>query len=393
MFRLHINVYQVSTDNITAGARDGLIPMVEGWVLKDKKRLTTFLIALVLLSTCASILFFNSHSSLRVSAVETAASLGVYWDANCSTAVTSIDWGSMIPGQVSSVAFYVRNEGAQVCVLIASIVGWQGDNTSNCLSFSCGSPTIVSSQAVQVTPSLLIFPNASAVNFSFGMLLMGASAALSDFGALFGNNVNVKMIYPSTSSSKPLGCASAMVSDWTASAFVSTKLTNFSEGLDTQASFVNQSTGKALGSSGAGIVSFGGPVVNPVVKYAESSGTVAADRAPLMYAGSGGTCYFRFANGSSIAGASLPASVINTNQDMFLIELYPDGSGRYIFLCYGFGWQGTYAAGKYFDDVLYPNLGSQSESWIVVKWVDSNGNGFVNGPFDGDTYTVVAQGN
>ncbi len=299
----------------------------------------------------------------------------------------------MIPGQVSNVAFYVRNEGGQACVLIASIVGWHGNNGSNCLSFSCATPMIKPSQAVQVTPSLLIFPNASAVSFSFGMLLVGALVSIGQFGALFGNNVNVRVIYPSNSSLKPLGCGAAMVSDWTASAFVSTKLTNFSEGFDTQASFVNQSTGRALGSSGAGIVSFGGPYVNPVVKYAESSGTIQSDRAPLMFVGSGGTCYFRFSNGSSIAGASLPVSVINTNQDMFLIETYADGSGRYVFLCYGFGWQGTYAGGKYFDAVLSPNMGSQSESWIVVKWQDSNGNGFVNGPFDGDTYTVIAQGN
>jgi hypothetical protein len=367
--------------------------MVSAWNLQDKKRMTSFLVVLVLLSTCAAIFYFNPHFSSRVSAVEAATSLGVYWDANCSTAVTSIDWGSLVPGQVSSVAFYVRNEGANAWVLVASIVGWQGDNTSNCLSFSCESPTIMPSQAVRVVSSVSAFPNASAVSFGFGMLLAGALVALDDFGALFGNNMNVRMIYPSDNSSKPLNCGAAMVSDWTASAFVSTKLKNVSEGLDTQASFVDQSTGRPLGSSGAGIVSFGGYLVNPVVKYAESSGTVQSDRALLKFVSSGGINYFRFANGSSIAGASLSASVINGDQNMFLIEVYADGGGRYVLLCYGFGWKGTYAAGKYFDAVLYPNLSSQSESWIVVKWQDSNGNGFVNGPFDGDTYTVVAQGN
>jgi hypothetical protein len=363
------------------------------WNFKNKGRSAALLVIVVLLSTCAANLLLGDHRSLNVSAVEATVSLGVYWDANCSSSVTSIDWGSLIPGQGSSVTFYVRNEGGTDCVLLVSIVNWQGNNASNCVSFSCAAPTIVPAATVRVTPSLLVFSNASAVNFNFGMLLVGVSVAISDFDTLFGSNTNVKIIYPSTNSSKPLGCGAAMVSDWTASAFVSTKLNNATEGLDTQASYVNQSTGRALGGSGAGIVSFGGSLVNPVVKYAESSGTVQSDRAPLMYASSGGTCYFRFANGSSIAGASLPVSVINVNQDMFLIEVYADGSARYVLLCYGFGWQGTYAAGKYFDGVLYPNLGSQSESWIIVKWVDSNGNGFVNGPFDGDTYTVIAQGN
>lgn len=89
----------------------------------------------------------------------------------------------------------------------------------------------------------------------------------------------------------------------------------------------------------------------------------------------------------------MQGGVASTNQDMFVIETFRDGDGRYIMLCYGFGWEGTYAAGKYFDAVIYPNLASQSESWIIVKWFDTNGNGFVNGPNDGDTYTVIAQGN
>jgi hypothetical protein len=85
--------------------------------------------------------------------------------------------------------------------------------------------------------------------------------------------------------------------------------------------------------------------------------------------------------------------MINYDQDMFLIEVYMDGSGRYIMLCYGFGWKGTYAAGKYFDAVIYPNLSVHLENWIIVKWNDTNANGFVNGPHDGDTYTIIAQGN
>jgi hypothetical protein len=84
--------------------------------------------------------------------------------------------------------------------------------------------------------------------------------------------------------------------------------------------------------------------------------------------------------------------VINSNMDMFLIESYRDGDGRYILLCYGFGWKGTYAAGKYFDTEIYPNIGSYPCAWIIVKWEDTNGNGFVNTAADGDTYTVIATG-
>lgn len=215
---------------------------------------------------------------------------------------------------------------------------------------------------------------------------------LSEFDTLFANNPNVKMIYPSDKSDKPLNCSAAMVSDWLASAFVYTKLENVIEGLDTEVSFVNQTTGKAIGDSGTGIISFGGPLVNPVVKYAESNSTPTEDRAPIRYHSEGGNCYFQLWDGSSIPGAELPASVINEDQDMFVIEVYVDEEGRYMMLCYGFGWKGTFAAGKHFDTVIYPDIETYQYSWIIVKWEDTNGNGFVNTEADGDIYTQIATG-
>jgi outer membrane protein assembly factor BamB len=215
--------------------------------------------------------------------------------------------------------------------------------------------------------------------------------SICDFDGLFKLN-NARMIYPSDQTPKPLGCSAASVSDWTASAFISTKLETATEGLDTNSAFVNQTTGKPMGTASIGIVSFGGPVVNPVVAYAESALTPVGDRAPLRFYADAGTCYFQHHNGTGIPGANLPESVINENMDMFVIELYRDGDGRYTLLCYGFGWKGTYAAGKYFDTEIYPNLASATYTWIVVKWEDTNGNEFVNTAADGDTYTVIATG-
>lgn len=219
--------------------------------------------------------------------------------------------------------------------------------------------------------------------------------ALEHFDLIFSTN-NVNMIYPSENSSKPLGCLPASVSDWLSSMAVSTKLENYHEGLDTESNFVNQVTGKAVGDSGTGIVTFGGRFVNPVVKYAESDTTPLAGRAPIRFFDGGANYYFQHWNGSSITNAYVPSSIIHSstgyNQDMFVIEVYKDGEGRYMMICYGFGWKGTYAAGKYFDTSIYPNLNLQNERWIIVKWDDSNNNGFVNNPGDGDTYTIIASG-
>jgi hypothetical protein len=41
---------------------------------------------------------------------------------------------------------------------------------------------------------------------------------------------------------------------------------------------------------------------------------------------------------------------------------------------------------------MYPGIASYNVSWIIVKWEDTNMDGFVNAPADGDTYTVMASG-
>jgi outer membrane protein assembly factor BamB len=210
-----------------------------------------------------------------------------------------------------------------------------------------------------------------------------------DFDDFFKLN-NPRIIYPSKETLKPLGCSAAMVSDWTASAFISTKLEHATEGLDTDSAFVNQASGKPTGAAGTGVVTFGGPIVNLVVAYAESTSTQTGDKAPIRFHQESGTFYFQHSNGTSITGANLSSSVINSNTDMFVVEVYRDRDGRYMLLCYGFGWKGTYAAGKYFDAEMYPNIGSYPYTWIIVKWEDTNANGFVNTAANGDTYTVIA---
>ena len=82
--------------------------------------------------------------------------------------------------------------------------------------------------------------------------------------------------------------------------------------------------------------------------------------------------------------------MISSNTDMFVIEIYHDRDGRYMMLCYGFGWKGTYAAGKYFDTTIYPTIATCPYTWLIVKWEDINGNGFVNTAAGGNTDTVIA---
>ena len=96
-------------------------------------------------------------------------------------------------------------------------------------------------------------------------------------------------------------------------------------------------------------------------------------------------------NGTSIPGTDLLKTVLDS-QDMFVIEVFKDSDGRYQMIFQGFGWKGTYAAGKYFNEIVCNSLSAYDSAWIIVRWQDSNGDGFVNSPSDGDTYTVIGTG-
>ena len=42
--------------------------------------------------------------------------------------------------------------------------------------------------------------------------------------------------------------------------------------------------------------------------------------------------------------------------------------------------------------VVHPNIEEFTYTWIIVKWEDTNNDGFVNPPGKGDNYTLIASG-
>jgi hypothetical protein len=71
--------------------------------------------------------------------------------------------------------------------------------------------------------------------------------------------------------------------------------------------------------------------------------------------------------------------------------VFKDNDGRNVLFAYGISGKGTYAAGKYFHNI-YSDISSKTIAWMIVKWEDTNMDGFVNAPDDGDTYTLIASG-
>ena len=343
------------------------------WSFKDKKRLTTFLIVLVLLSTFAANLFLNRHSSVKVSAVEAATSIGVYWDANCSTPVQSIDWGNLVPGEQKKIPMYVRNEGNDPCLLSLQAVDWQGDNVSNCVSFSCEEPEIRPGASVQINPSLTVFSNTSAVSsFSFNIImsaLAGVSLALSDLDSLVlkagGNQAYFVYADPSR-----MTRAVATYDVASGSLVYGLCLNEQNQGFDTGATWVSQGVsdkGRLLLSNKT-VLMFGGWAPHWCVNYLQGHGLT-----PVSSSVTSGHYKFVVTN-TSVVLVDFWQGVDFGHEDYFVIMTLKDASNNTIFISYGFDWKGTWSAGIYLKSI-FSNIAAYTNQYYVVHWVDSSADG------------------
>jgi len=84
--------------------------------------------------------------------------VGVYWDSSCSQEVSLIEWGSLDPGETSSVTVYVRNEGTVAVVLRMTTENWDPPEASSyiTLSWDYSEQTLEPGESIQVTLTLSI---------------------------------------------------------------------------------------------------------------------------------------------------------------------------------------------------------------------------------------------
>jgi hypothetical protein len=204
----------------------------------------------------------------------------------------------------------------------------------------------------------------------------GSDAPVSDFSSDVVDAVenNVYFIYPDYAGVKPPGVGSASLSDWTAAGFIVGMVSNRQqETTDTDPVIIDTSTGEPR-LQGETMVLFGGPLVNAPVNYYENNRV-----APLYWRSVGGNYYWYAANGTRLNATAMSFSQIAAGtQDMFLVETFIDDSGNKVYIIYGYGWKGTFAGGKFFKFIIYPDIESYTDSFYVFKWIDSSNDGFVD---------------
>jgi len=95
------------------------------------KPLTVTVVILVLVLFASETLgLFSSLRLIGSRGTVKVVGVGVYWDANCTSPVYSVDWGSMEPGSVRNVTFFIRNEGNEPALLFLATDNWNPPNAS-----------------------------------------------------------------------------------------------------------------------------------------------------------------------------------------------------------------------------------------------------------------------
>jgi len=80
--------------------------------------------------------FLSSQRSIPSTGMVLAVNLGVYADAGCTVNLTSIDWGSLYPGDSASRTVYVKNSGNTPIALAMATNGWNPSIAEGQLSVS-----------------------------------------------------------------------------------------------------------------------------------------------------------------------------------------------------------------------------------------------------------------
>ena len=106
----------------------------------------------------------------------TAVGVGLYTDNTCTTAVSSISWGTLNPSDVKTYTMYVKNTGTVPVTLNMTVGNWNPTSASTYISLTWNQEKYVlpAGQVVQAVLTLSVSSSTSGVTtFSFDITITG----------------------------------------------------------------------------------------------------------------------------------------------------------------------------------------------------------------------------
>ena len=103
--------------------------------------------------------------------------LGVYSDSGCTTALSSVSWGTLDPCTTATVTIYLKNEGNVPVTLSISASNWAPSSASSyfTLTWNRDSYVLAVGASVQAVLSLTVSSSISGItSFSFDITITAA---------------------------------------------------------------------------------------------------------------------------------------------------------------------------------------------------------------------------
>jgi len=100
--------------------------------------------------------------------------VGVYWDANCTNPVSSLDWGSVESNSVKNKTVFIRNEGNQPSSLFLNATNWNPSKASEylTLTWDYNGYILYPHQTTRVTLTLFIASTIEGIeDFTFDIII------------------------------------------------------------------------------------------------------------------------------------------------------------------------------------------------------------------------------
>jgi len=117
-----------------------------------------------------------SSQTLQSSGIVTAVNVGVYSDSSCTQNLTSINWGSIYPGNSTTRIIYVKNTGSLPVTLAMTPESWVPSNANTYISLSWNreGTVLTADQSTTATLTLSASPNAGNITtFGFNITITG----------------------------------------------------------------------------------------------------------------------------------------------------------------------------------------------------------------------------
>jgi hypothetical protein len=110
--------------------------------------------------------------------IQTSAGIGIYQDISCTSALTSIPWGTLQPGESKTFTCYIKNEGSSPTTLSMVANNWTPLTATNYISLDWDyDQQAINPNAVKaVTLTLAISSSTQGITtFSFSITIIGSS--------------------------------------------------------------------------------------------------------------------------------------------------------------------------------------------------------------------------